>query len=251
MEIAPWVIGPFLVFVRVMALLTAVPFFGHGTVPYSIVLLLGLGLTVGIAAPYVTPLPLNKPLWAAVAGEVLAGASMGFLLGFVLYIARMGGLLIGQEMGFAMASIADPLTGASVPLLGHLFELLMIAVFFTLDGHHAIIRLLEVSFHTLPPGGDYSAVAQQAAGITRLFSAFFEAGFRVAAPAFSVLLLATAGLGLVSRAVPQFNILDIGFPTRILVGLTMTGLLLPATIRTFEGVIKLTQKAGQQLVGSW
>jgi flagellar biosynthetic protein FliR len=58
--------------------------------------------------------------------------------------------------------------------------------------------------------------------MTTLLSQSFSLGIRAAAPAMAALLLATLVLGLISRTVPQINILAVGFNINAL--LTLGGL---------------------------
>ena len=48
-----------------------------------------------------------------------------------------------------------------------------------------------------------------------------EIGLRVALPLLGVIFLETIAMGFVSKTVPQLNILSLGFPLRIIVGLTV------------------------------
>jgi flagellar biosynthesis protein FliR len=47
----------------------------------------------------------------------------------------------------------------------------------------------------------------------------FELGLRVAAPLLAIVCLETVVMGYLSKSVPQLNVLSIGFPVRIIVGL--------------------------------
>ena len=46
-----------------------------------------------------------------------------------------------------------------------------------------------------------------------------EVGLRVAAPLLALVFLETLAIGFISKTVPQLNILSLGFPIRIMVGL--------------------------------
>ena len=48
-----------------------------------------------------------------------------------------------------------------------------------------------------------------------------EIGMRVALPLLGVVFLETVAMGFVSKTVPQLNVLSLGFPLRIMIGLTV------------------------------
>ena len=55
--------------------------------------------------------------------------------------------------------------------------------------------------------------------LTGLVMASLEVGLRVAAPLLALVFLETLAIGFISKTVPQLNILSLGFPIRIMVGL--------------------------------
>jgi len=54
----------------------------------------------------------------------------------------------------------------------------------------------------------------------------FTVGLRLAAPIVIVLLIVELAVGLISRAAPALNFMVIGYPVRIIVGLTVLAALL-------------------------
>lgn len=65
----------------------------------------------------------------------------------------------------------------------------------------------------------------------------FVIGLKIAAPVIAALLLTTVALGIVSKTVPQINILIVGFPLNIGIGLLLFGFsigtLVPYCARVF------------------
>jgi flagellar biosynthesis protein FliR len=54
---------------------------------------------------------------------------------------------------------------------------------------------------------------------TGALTAAFELGLRVAAPLLAIVCIETVVMGYLSKSVPALNIMSIGFPMRIIVGL--------------------------------
>jgi len=150
--------------------------------------------------------------------EVLIGIFLGLLLQFVLLSVRVAGELVGQEMGFLVARQVDPTNGVSSNLVTNLYENVFLLVLLALNGHHWLLRSLESSF-AMAPIGRLTLGERMAATLQGLLSETFRAGIVFAAPVMVFLMLVSALIGLLARAVPALNVLEIGFTLRVLVAL--------------------------------
>ena len=97
-----------------------------------------------------------------------------------------------------------------MPLFSRLLSLLVLAIFVAIGGHRIVMAGLLDTFQTIPPG---SACAPDSLFQTLidLVTQSFALGIRAAAPLVTALLLANLVLGLISRTLPQLNVLVIGF----------------------------------------
>jgi flagellar biosynthetic protein FliR len=69
-------------------------------------------------------------------------------------------------------------------------------------------------------------------------------------PVMAALFLTDLGMGFVARTVPQMNVLIVGMPVKIVVGMIVVGAALPATMQLMNGVINGTLTgSSQQLLG--
>lgn len=203
-----------LVLARVGALVMTAPIFGTQAAPIQA----RAGLAIAMAL-IVTPLH-SGALVADVSqllvfGKVVINETLlGLLLGLGVMILLSGvqltGQLVSQLGGTAIAEGVDPNLDETVPVYSQMFYFLTLAMFVLLDGHRLLAEALLDTYVWLPPGkaalGDSFITA-----LTTLLGQSFVLGIRAAAPAMTALLLATLVLGLVSRTVPQLNILAIGF----------------------------------------
>jgi flagellar biosynthetic protein FliR len=230
-----------LVLVRTSALVLAAPLFGVA-LPFSgarvglIAILSGFFYSVAGA-----PLPeAGTPLvFAAFAARELAiGLALAFVLHGVVLAVRVAGEMIGHEMAFNMATVVDP-QGVSTPLVTQIYEGLFLIGLFALDGHHLVVRALLDSFQRAPIGA-IGLPAGLGQALLRLFADMFAAGLTFAAPVLVVMLLVSVLIGLLARAVPQINVLEVGFTLRIAVALVaMLGfapLLAPAMERMYASL---------------
>ncbi len=76
--------------------------------------------------------------------------------------------------------------------------------------------------------------------MTAILTQSFALGIRAAAPAMTALLLATLVLGLISRTLPQINIIAVGFGVNTLVALGTVMLSLGAMAWAFQEQIEPT-----------
>ena len=107
-------------------------------------------------------------------------------------------------------------------------------LFLGFNGHHWFIEAIARSIVVLPPFGMHLN-GPYLLRILELAGKIFIIGFQVAAPVVALLLLTDLGLGLIGRTAPQIHILVIGFPLKVLVGLSGLGFVLYFLPTAFRG----------------
>jgi flagellar biosynthetic protein FliR len=145
-----------------------------------------------------------------VGAEALIGLTMG--LGVLLLFSSMhvAGQVISQMSGLQLADVFNPGFDTNVPVVSQLLFYVATAVFVIIGGHRRVMEALLDTFVWLPAGqGGMSRSVVEAT--TSLLAESFVLGIRGAAPAMVALLLATLILGLVSRTLPQLNVMALGF----------------------------------------
>lgn len=157
-------------------------------------------------------------------GEVLIGSAIGFAVQLVSAILSVAGEIVAQEMGFTMSQVLDPLSGASTQVVSQFLNLFAMLTMFALDLHHDFLRALASAFAAVPVGSAFDlGLVHERLGVLVPYA--LEAGVRYAMPVLAVMLVATATLTVLSRAVPNINLMEFSFGGRILVALAM-GMLL-------------------------
>jgi flagellar biosynthetic protein FliR len=102
--------------------------------------------------------------------------------------------------------------------------MLAVTVFFAIDGHHALMRGIAFSIEQVPPGTLFSVDPQ---ALVRQFGAMFSLGLALIAPAFVCLFIVELATAVMSRVLPQANVLMLVIPVKIFVGLAVLALSLP------------------------
>lgn len=157
--------------------------------------------------------------------ESLLGLGLGYISQLVYGIIEMAGQLIDFQVGFSMASVYDPVLGKNASNYGRLYYWLAIGVFFLLDLHHRLIEAIIKSFEHIPLG-HVGFQGLTAFNIIRLFSRVFELALNLAAPIIIVVLVTDVVLGIISRTVPQINVLMLGMPVKSMISFIVTMLIL-------------------------
>lgn len=215
--------------VRTLAMFMAAPIFGHNAVPIRIRVGLGLAFAV-VSAPLAasadwTAASDGLPLAAAVANEALIGVSLGFGLRIIFMVFAPLGEVISIQGGLGAATVLDPTSGSSSPVLGSLLQAAGLVLFLAVEGHHALLRGLASSFDRLPLGESMLG-GDQFSAITALGSTVFEVAVRLAAPLMVVMFVTNVGVGILGRAIPQLNLMAVQLPAQI--GITLILLALAA-----------------------
>jgi flagellar biosynthetic protein FliR len=132
---------------------------------------------------------------------------LAFQLAFgALYVA---GRTIDIQAGFGLALLIDPKSNSQMPLVGTLFAYAAGAMFFAFGGHIALLKLFAASLHLIPLGT--WAMPHSIERISAFASLTFLMAFGVAGASVLSLFLADLVIALLSRTVPQMNVLVLGF----------------------------------------
>ena len=208
-----------LLFARVSGLVAFFPFFNHMKIPVSIKTSMTIFLTVFLfpfaTLPDISFTALNMAF--AIASELMLGFIAGLFLLLVFAMLQMAGMQISFVMGFTMASVIDPQTNISLPVLSQIFTTLALVVLLAFNGHHLMILFIVKSLSVLPLGSFYPNHDLWAYIITGVTNMFIF-GFILSFPIVGLSLLADIVFGMLMKTMPQFNLLVVGFPIKIMVG---------------------------------
>ncbi|HLS81024.1 MAG TPA: flagellar biosynthetic protein FliR [Steroidobacter sp.] len=237
-------------FIRIGACFMMAPVFGAHFAPARVRLLLAGAITL-IVAPLAPPPQVETFSAAAVLvtlHQVMIGVATAFVLQLIFDALAMGGQLLSNTMGLGFAFNVDPMRGASTPVLGQLYMLLVTLTFLALNGHLILIEMLARSFTTMPVGmtglgrDDVFAVVTWGAQL-------FAGGLAVALPGMAALLVVNLAFGVMSRAAPTLNLFAVGFPVSLIAGLVIVWVGLPSVQASFVSSLELAFAMIGQLLG--
>ncbi|WP_433792344.1 flagellar biosynthetic protein FliR [Actinoplanes sp. CA-252034] len=222
--------------VRTGAWMMVCPPLNSRLIPGQVKALLSVGLTLPMA-PYLTttvPSLETRDLIFAAALQVFVGASLGFFTLMLFSAIQAAGDLLDLFSGFTLASTYDPFSQSSASIFGRFYNLVALTLLFAGDGHQMILRGFLQSFRTLPLDATFSTET-----LSRLLlegiGEMFVAAVQIAGPLIAVLFLADVALGLLNRVAPALNAFQLGFPIKIFLVVTLSGIaiaMLPGALDT-------------------
>jgi flagellar biosynthetic protein FliR len=244
-----------LVIFRIGGLMVFAPVLGSSIVPGRLKVL--LAFVIGAAAypvlasqhEFGAGLALN--LWTLgplVALEVLIGVAIGFLASLPLTAMQAGGVIIGQQMGLGFAQLYNPAIDDESDVVAQVLYFLALAAFLAIGGLDSVVLALLHTFERVPAGAAGGALGIELVTLSAgLLISALELGMRVAAPLMCIVFLETVALGFLSKTVPQLNVLSLGFPIRILVGLVILAL----GVAVINDVVLDEINAGFEFISDW
>jgi flagellar biosynthetic protein FliR len=219
-----WITAVVLLSLRLAAVFTLTPLLAAGSVPATVRVLVVLGLSVGLT--FGLPGPVSQLEVPAGAGPMIQAGLSELALGFTLSLGvalafaafTMAGEIMGLQMSFGLGQVLDPISGARTPIIGTALNQLAVVAFFLGDGHHALLRGLAFSLERFPLGKPWP-LAGAIGPVLEQVLALFTLAFALAVPVMFCLLLLELALGVMARNMPQVNMVFLGIPVKIVVGL--------------------------------
>lgn len=248
-----------LVLSRVSGLVATAPIYGGQEVPMQVRALLAFALALLIAptqwgASVQYPGSLVNYL-VFIGGELLVGVSLGLGITILFSGVQLAGEMIGRISGLMLADVFDPSLGISVPLISRFLYLVTMAVFVCVGGHRIVMAGLLDTFQSIPLGSGAPS-ASIADTFVLLLTQSFQLGVRAGLPVATALLLSTLVMGLISRTLPQLNIIMVGFGMNSLLTFGTLALSLGAAVWVFQqqlepAVETLLEALHAPLHGGW
>jgi flagellar biosynthetic protein FliR len=213
----------------VLAVFTAAPLFSNRVFPVRARILLAMVIALAAQAslPAQPVISLSDPrAWGVVIQQVGVGLSIGFVVRLVFASVELAGEVIGFQMGLNFASFFDPTMNTQVSAVARFYGYMASLLFVTLNGHLMVVMAVVRSFEAFPVDQNFL----QALSLMKLYSLggeVFASALWIALPVVGMLMFVNLAMGIVSRVAPQMNIISVGFPVTLSVGLIGITVTLP------------------------
>tara|TARA_Y100000589_G_scaffold256016_1_gene245072 strand:+ start:271 stop:1080 length:810 start_codon:yes stop_codon:yes gene_type:complete len=203
---------------RIGSFLVASPFFGSRMVPLTVRIVFSIALGVGLVGQLKFP-PLDflvgAKLLPIIFQELFIGISCGLVLNILFSSVILAGEKIAATSGLAFAAQIDPTSGAQSPVISQIFQLFLMILFFSLNGHLIVFELFYNSYQIVPIGSFYNFqdVIQEAINSS---NSIYQNAVIIVLPIVSILFFMNLGIGFITKSAPQLNLFSFGFPLTIL-----------------------------------
>jgi flagellar biosynthetic protein FliR len=225
-----------LVLARTGALVMTAPIFSTQSLPRRVRGLLAVAMSLLVTPAFLgTSMPAVENM--AEYGRMLASEALA-------------GQIVSQLSGLSLAEVFSPGFEEDVSVFSQLFYFITLAVFVAVGGHRIMTEALLDTFAAAPPG--HAGLGTNFVDVlVRILTQSFALGIRAAAPLMVALLLSNLVLGLISRTLPQINVIAVGFSVNSLLALALLFLSVGAVAWTFQDpTLEVLQHLREALVAS-
>ena len=246
----------FAVLVRYSVLFSILPFLGDRVVPAPLKILFAVSVTIVLFQPLVRSglvVPAEAESWSRTAGgiartvglEALFAAVLGYTARFAFDSINFGANLMGTFMGFAAATQYDPHHEGQTQVVAEFYLALAMLVFLALDGHHLMLRAAMDSYQWVGLGKVNLSEGRFSEQLLQLSGSVLRFGLQLAAPVGIAILTVNVAFGILSKAMPQLNVLVLSFAVTALVGLAV----MFVSLADFQGLMgELLGRMGEWMV---
>ncbi len=227
----------FLILIRVGVILFMFPFFNSRVIPVLAKAGLVIIITI-ILFPVIDSKGFESSntlygIFQTVASEVIIGMILGILIQMLFEGIRMMGQVVGFQTGFAITNILDPQSGSQVSILSNMAYLMAVVIFLILNGHHILLNAIRDSFDIINVGS-LNLDRRIFHEIVRASGDMFIIAIKIGAPAIAILLFIQVSFGLITKLIPQMNIMIVAFPVQVVMGLIFFGICLNMLLALME-----------------
>src|SRR5690625_2001340 len=207
-----------LIFVRIIAFFVTMPLFSYRTIPN----IFKIGLSFFLAIIIFPSVNLEEIVLDSYVILLLKEIIIGLLIGLIAYVilsaVQIAGGFVDFQMGFAIANVVDPQTGAQSPILGQYFYIIALLFLLSVNGHYLVIDGIYNSFDFIAVDQFISFSEQSFADfVIKTFNKMLIIAFQISIPIVGCLFLVDVSLGMIARTVPQLNVFVVGLPINIFV----------------------------------
>lgn len=231
MEIWSYLVLPFvLILGRVGAFMLSAPVFSSSSVPavvkVGLLLMLTISFALFVPGGLVTPPTDWMRASVLVLQEVTIGLALGLAARLLYTTVQQAGVVLSQQMGLTDAEMIDPISGEESESLSSFMETTFALLFLAGGGHLLLLSALAGSYKAFPIAATPD-IGTLASAIVTAGATMMTLALKLAAPALAAFLALSMVFALLSRVLPDLNLLIESYPLRIALGLLIASVMLP------------------------
>ena len=204
---------------RIIPIIALAPFFGARILPHPTKIVFSLILVIAVMPKILLvttqTVGFNVDLIMLGVKEMFIGLIMGFFLGLPFLIVSSAGLFIDHQRGAASLMVNDPTIQNQSSPIGTIYNLMLIVIFYSIDGPFFVIDAILDSFQIVPPDQFLNPLffAPQSfmkEKIIKCLQVFAVMALQLSAPSLIAMLMTDTFLGVINRLAPQVQIYFLG-----------------------------------------
>ena len=243
-----------LVLMRMSGFVFLNPVLGRRNIPAQFRTGLTLVLTIVICqAEYAAGVQMPEPVNSVQFGlMLLAEFGIGYVLGFIMqlfdFVVTGAGSVIDFQIGLSMATVYDPQNGVQTALTGQVLQIYYMLLFFAVDGHLTMIRILLASGDMVPYGAAVIGRLQADAAVT-LFTECVVLAMKLSFPFIAIEFLTEIAIGLLTKIIPQINLFVLNIELKVIIGVLALILLISPIGEYLRGLVSQMIYEMQNMLG--
>ena len=152
--------------------------------------------------------------------EIITGVILGLTTNIIFEILTLAGSWIDVHIGLSMVSMMDANMANMTTVTAKFLQYLAMVIFFVSDAHLLVIKSLIHSVNIVPLGNNI-ITNESLMALMDVIIEYFFIGIKIALPIVLVIILTDVCMGLISKVVPQINVMILGMPVKMTVGLLL------------------------------
>lgn len=235
-----------MIWVRMLGLFLLAPVLSSGVIMVRMRIFLAFFIAL-VIAPGVVSYMQNAPLTQSTGmyvvlllKEFLVGVTMGFFLSVIFAAFNLSAQFFSVQIGLSIAEIFDVATGEQNSLFGFFFGIVAVLIFISLDGLSILLGVLNESYEVLPVIDFFNLNNTEMImdKLVKYFGFMFIVAIKLSLPIVVTSVVLIVALGVIGRAIPQANILLVGLPIQMSLGLLFLLFSLPYMVRFFSSIVE-------------
>ncbi len=220
----------FFVFARLGAAFLYMPFFSSQYISTKIRLLFVVSMAVCLTPVLGQEMPVPPQsvfeLFRVLLVEITVGLFIGLVPMVLLTAIDLAGVNAAMATSFSNATLMDPQTNVQSSVLTSFLTLVGLVLIVVTNLHHVMIGAILASYQIFPVGGAL-LLGDMFETLAKILSVAFVFGFQISSPFVLMILLLYTSMGVMSRLMPQLNIIFISMPIQVYLGLSLLMISLP------------------------
>ena len=211
-----------LIFARVFGVFLYNPILSRKNVPSRVKIGTSIALAGVIGLPLVGTVEVSIDSVFLLAVAFIKEGIVGVILGFITQMFLSTLLVSGESMdmlsGLGMAKVYDSSSGIQMSAFGTIMTYMFILYFFITDCHLSYIKIMALSYDFVPIG--FNAFNPDLLkNIVLFFGTILTMAMKLALPIIVAQLILDFCVGILMKAVPQIQVMQVNIQVKLLFGL--------------------------------